>query len=86
MILDDGDFSVTTKEICTIRDDVYLSLDMEVKESGSVHVTGCEMNYTNEEYADMHLILGEACGNSVKAERFNNASFLNRWTSSRRFE
>jgi hypothetical protein len=34
------------------------------------HVTDCKMNYTNEECADMHLIIGEARGNSAEADRF----------------
>jgi hypothetical protein len=40
-----------------MRGDVYLNLDMEVKESGSMYA------------ADVHLIFGEAHGNSVEAER-----------------
>lgn len=36
------------------------------------HATARKMNYTNEEYADMHLVLGE--------------SFFNCWTPSLHFE
>jgi hypothetical protein len=32
------------------------------------HVVVWKMNYTNEEPADMHLVLGEVRGNSAKAD------------------
>jgi hypothetical protein len=35
------------------------------------HVIACKMNHTNEECADMHLILGEVHGNSAVAEAFS---------------
>jgi hypothetical protein len=51
---------------------------VSVSEGEWFHVTACEMNYTNEEYADMHLILGEARGNSAEAQRLCAERFLNR--------
>jgi hypothetical protein len=44
------------------------------------------MNYTNKEYADMHLILGEASGNSSEAENLYAERFLNRRTPNPHFE
>jgi hypothetical protein len=41
------------------------------------------MKYTNEEYADMQLILGEARGNSAEVERLYTERFSNRRTPSR---
>jgi hypothetical protein len=49
-------------------------------------VVACKMNYTDEECADMHLVFGEARGNSVEAERLYAEMFLNHWTPSRNFE
>jgi hypothetical protein len=44
------------------------------------------MNYTNEECADMLVILAEARGNSAEADRLYAERCLNRLTLSRRFE
>jgi hypothetical protein len=50
------------------------------------HVIACKINYTNDEQADMHLILGEASGNSAEAEQLYTERFPNRRTQSRHFE
>jgi hypothetical protein len=54
-----------------------------VSEGEWFHVTACKMNYTNQEYADMHLILGEVRGNSDEAQRLCVEGFPNRPIHSR---
>jgi hypothetical protein len=57
-----------------------------VSEGEWFHVISCEMNYINEECADMHLILDEARENSTEAERLYAERLPNRRTPSRHFE
>jgi hypothetical protein len=56
---------------------------MEVKE---FHVIDCKMSDTDEKYANMHLILDDARGNSAEAQRLYDEMFPNHQTPSRYFE
>jgi hypothetical protein len=65
-----------------IRGDLYLRLDMGLKNGGSM-LRVCEINYTGEQCEATELILEEEQRNSTKAEWFNADRFPNRRTSSR---
>jgi hypothetical protein len=56
-----------------IQDNLYFSLDVEFKESGSM-----QNELHKEECTDMPLILGEALGNLAEAELLHAERFPNR--------
>jgi hypothetical protein len=66
------------------RGDVYLSLDMVEKESGSCRSLRNELHKRG--MCRLHLILGDARGNSTEAERFYAEMFPNRRISGYRLE
>lgn len=50
------------------------------------HVIACKINYTNEECADMHLILGKVRGSPAEVDQLRAERCSNRRTPSRHFE
>jgi hypothetical protein len=67
------------------RDDEFANLDTGVKESEWFHVTDCKMKYTEQEYADMQLFVGERRGNSAETEQLCADRFPKRRSPSRYF-
>jgi hypothetical protein len=80
-----GSYSVMSKKE-RAYDSRWSEPQLAYGSEGVISYNTYRINYINDEYADTHLIHGEARGNSTEAEQFYAERFPNHRTSSRHFE